>query len=488
MANMELITSVIVGSGGAASVTLPATGTIPQTYTDLKVVVSSRTDGTSQIRDYFLIRFNSSTSGYSRRWLYGYDSNGTGSGSATSESYGFAGTTNGPDSTASTFGNAEIYIPNYTNTSINKSYSVDAVAENNSTTTWMVNMTAGLWSNTAAITSITLYPAGGNVSSPSGKFLEHSTFYLYGVSNVTSGSKATGGVVSSDGTYWYHMFPFSSTFTPTQSLTVDYLVVAGGGGGAAQHSGGGGGGGYRTSLGGTALSLTAQAYTVTVGAGGAPSQFGTNPITTNGNNGSNSVFSSITASGGGGGGRYQSVAGNAGGSGGGGGPDSAVGGSGNAGSYTPVEGYAGGNGAAHNTGGGGGGGGGGAGGVGANAVAGGSGGAGNGGIGVQNNIDGNNYYWAGGGGGATIQTGSAGAGDGGLGGGGGGGAAQGGTFGTGGGSAINSGVNGSSSAGNIGATGGAGGANTGGGGGGGGSYESSAGAGGSGIVIIRYAI
>jgi len=31
MPNMELITSVTVGSGGAASVTLPATGTIPQT-------------------------------------------------------------------------------------------------------------------------------------------------------------------------------------------------------------------------------------------------------------------------------------------------------------------------------------------------------------------------------------------------------------------------------------------------------------------------
>jgi hypothetical protein len=42
MANMELITSVTVGAGGAASVTLPATGTIPATYTDLKVVAYSR--------------------------------------------------------------------------------------------------------------------------------------------------------------------------------------------------------------------------------------------------------------------------------------------------------------------------------------------------------------------------------------------------------------------------------------------------------------
>jgi hypothetical protein len=45
--NMELITSVTVGSGGAASVTLPATGTIPQTYTDLKIIVSGRNSTTS---------------------------------------------------------------------------------------------------------------------------------------------------------------------------------------------------------------------------------------------------------------------------------------------------------------------------------------------------------------------------------------------------------------------------------------------------------
>jgi hypothetical protein len=181
MANTyKLIASSTVGSGGAANIQFTS---IPSTYTDLLVKVSARTDASGQIRDYFLVRFNSSTSGYSRRWLYGFDSSSTGSGSATSESYGFAGTTNGPDSTASTFGNAEIYIPNYTSTSINKSYSVDAVTENNSSSTWMVNMTAGLWSNTAAITSITLFPAGGNVSSPSGNFVQYSTAYLYGIKN-----------------------------------------------------------------------------------------------------------------------------------------------------------------------------------------------------------------------------------------------------------------------------------------------------------------
>jgi hypothetical protein len=104
-----------------------------------------------------------------------------------------------------------------------------------------LNTAAGLWNNTAAITSLTIAVTGASQTIGS-------TFYLYGISNVTSGSKATGGVVSSDGTYWYHTFPFSGTFTPTQSLTADYLVIAGGGGGGVHHGGGGGAGGLRSTV------------------------------------------------------------------------------------------------------------------------------------------------------------------------------------------------------------------------------------------------
>jgi hypothetical protein len=173
------IASSTVGSGGASTIDFTS---IPATYTDLKVCISGRTTQASNIRDYFLIRFNSSTSGYNRIWLYGYDSSTTGTGTATSATYGFAGTINGTDSYAQTFGSADIYIPNYAG-SMKKSFSVDAVMENNSTTTYMLNFTAGLWDNTAAITSITLFPAGGNISTPVGNFAEHTTAYLYGIKN-----------------------------------------------------------------------------------------------------------------------------------------------------------------------------------------------------------------------------------------------------------------------------------------------------------------
>jgi len=88
------------------------------------------------------------------------------------------------------------------------------------------------------------------------------------------------------------------------SINVDYLVVAGGASGGRQNAGGGGAGGLRTSYGSTSgggssaessLSLFLSTnYTVTIGGGGAaPTSAGI------GNNGNNSIFSTITSIGGG---------------------------------------------------------------------------------------------------------------------------------------------------------------------------------------------
>ena len=82
------------------------------------------------------------------------------------------------------------------------------------------------------------------------------------------------------------------SFTPTSAFNIRYLVVGGGGSGGGGIGGGGGAGGYRA---GTNYEVTAQAYTVEVGDGGAK-QTGTNA---SGVNGENSVFGSITSLGGG---------------------------------------------------------------------------------------------------------------------------------------------------------------------------------------------
>jgi fumarate reductase subunit D len=262
-------------------------------------------------------------------------------------------------------------------------------------------------------------------------------------------SCATGGTITSSGSYIIHTFTSSGTFTANSNCnTVEVLVVAGGGGGGAAYGGGGGAGGliYNSSF-----AISAQAYTVTVGAGGAgaPAVSGANV----GTNGSNSVFSTLTATGGGGGAGYlpQNGPGNAGGSGGGG----TYGGIGGAG--TSLQGNNGGIASASPNYGGGGGGGAGAVGSNGSTTAG-----GNGGAGAAYSISGASVTYGGGGGGGTWHDGTGGTG--GAGGGGAGGS----------GSGNNAGTNGT--------------ANTGGGGGGSGYLNSTpaGGNGGSGIVIIRY--
>lgn len=154
---------------------------------------------------------------------------------------------------------------------------------------------------------------------------------------------STDGTVTTDGDYKIHSFLADDTFTVGTTGdyeiidgTVEYLVVGGGGGGAYC---GGGAGGFRTASG---FAVTAQAYEITVGAGGAKS--GT-PGSIQGSSGGDSVFSTITSTGGGGAGAVNtSPEGLSGGSGGGAGNNVASPGSGNTPSTTPSQGYDGGHG------------------------------------------------------------------------------------------------------------------------------------------------
>ena len=176
---------------------------------------------------------------------------------------------------------------------------------------------------------------------------------------------ATGGTVTTSGNCKIHTFTGPGTFevvsvsNTAAENTVSHVVVGGGGAGAdggGSGGGGGGAGGFRevkspitpysaSPLDGypsapNRVTVTAQSYPITVGAGGADDS-GPNQ----GDDGSPSVFSTITATGGGGGGSF--AAGNTGGSGGGGGgsytnssPD--AGGAGNTPSTSPSQGNPGG--------------------------------------------------------------------------------------------------------------------------------------------------
>ena len=411
---------------------------ISQAYTDLVIVANPK--DTSSGPTAMTLRFNSdSGSNYSSTRILG-DGTSASSARTTNAAQMELGNLQSSNFFSNTF-----QIQNYSNSTTYKT------ALGRTSLDGYVSAYVGLWRSTAAITSVTILA--------STTWVVGSTFTLYGIAKgaeVPTTAKATGGTIAYGIDYTYHTFTSSGTFTPTEELTVDYLVVAGGGGGGREDGGGGGAGGLRSTVDATgggaslesALSLaTSTGYTVTVGAGGASST-----------SGSNSVFSTITSIGGGRGSGDVVTSSEIGGSGGGGGGSTGTAPRVLGSAGTANQGFAGGDGTGAGSAPGGGGGG--AGAVGVSAPSGSVGG--DGGTGVAVSISGASVFYAGGGGGGKYNNAFAGpAGAGGAGGGGAG---------------VSSGV------------GTAGTANTGGGGGGGaGTGSQLGGAGGSGIVIIRYA-
>jgi hypothetical protein len=299
-------------TGSAASVTF---SNIPQNFTDLKIVISGRTNRVLTV-DGITIRFNGDTTSgnYSGRRLFG-----SGSSPGTDTQYIAQPFMTASSATANTFGNAEIVITNYTGSTA-KIISFDGVGENNATLTYM-GIGSGIWSGTAAITSITITPETGT------SIEQGSTFYLYGI----GAHRASGGTITSDANFTYHTFTSSGTFTALEKINgAEAIIVAGGGGGgiALSQAGGGGAGGFLYSPSMTLIAGTS--YSCIVGAGGgggvyigAPTYYSTY------SNGNNSGFINSTAIGGG----FGGVGGGTGANGGsgGGGAQGQLGGNGTAG-------------------------------------------------------------------------------------------------------------------------------------------------------------
>lgn len=168
MANtFELLDSVTVGAGGATSIAFTS---IPSTFTDIFFKISVRITRSGYVGDIMQVSFNGSSSNESSRRI-----EGAGSGTPTSASNSlllvYQGSTT--DATASTFGNAEFYISNYAGSNY-KSASNDGVSENNGTTAY-AGLAANLWSDTAAINSVTFTPDSGS------NFVQYSSIYMYGI-------------------------------------------------------------------------------------------------------------------------------------------------------------------------------------------------------------------------------------------------------------------------------------------------------------------
>jgi hypothetical protein len=165
MPNTYTLISATTLSSSASTVTL---GSIPNTYTDLHLVCSLRSDYSSTTNNAYCY-FNSSDGGAA---IFAYSDGSTPSSININYNESYIGNINAATSTSNTFTSFSLYIPNYLS-SANKSSSQDSVTENNATTafTWLGSR---VWGFTAAVTSITFrlqfstYAVG-------------STFYLYGI-------------------------------------------------------------------------------------------------------------------------------------------------------------------------------------------------------------------------------------------------------------------------------------------------------------------
>jgi len=148
---------------------------------------------------------------------------------------------------------------------------------------------------------------------------------LQSVASTNPYIEATGGTITTSGNCKIHTFTGPGTFSVTKAANaaadnvVSHLVVAGGGGGGGSENngsggGGGGAGGYREVVSPSSpytgsplngypsspnrVTVTATAFPITVGSGGAKG----GPGESRGSQGNDSIFSTITSAGGGAGG------------------------------------------------------------------------------------------------------------------------------------------------------------------------------------------
>jgi hypothetical protein len=174
---MKLIETKTLGTA-AASIEFTS---IPQTFTDLVVVASLRS-ARAAVGDDIVFRYNGDTgSNYSFRSLAGTGS-AVASGSSTL-TVGYFGICAAANSTANTFGNGSLYIPNYTGSTA-KSSSSDSVGENNATAADQIIL-AQLYSQTTAISSILIF------SNTSSNLVAGSTISLYGILKGSDGIVTT---------------------------------------------------------------------------------------------------------------------------------------------------------------------------------------------------------------------------------------------------------------------------------------------------------
>lgn len=167
---MQAIYTRTLTTTGVTSVTF---NNIPQTFTDLKICVSARDGRTDAHFANVAVRINGSDSSvYSNMNIAGTSGSTSTDTFNSQNAYYYNLYANGAISTANTFSNDEIYIPNYTSYGFKQLLIDNAVESHNTGSLHVAN--AGLYRGSGPITSILF--AAQNIA-----FAQNSTFTLYGI-------------------------------------------------------------------------------------------------------------------------------------------------------------------------------------------------------------------------------------------------------------------------------------------------------------------
>lgn len=169
--SMTLISTATVGAGGAANIVFSS---IPQTFTDLYLVISSRSSAADSVG---FIRFNGLNANLNSRFMLGVPPSAIASQDGSNIYFSNTRTEND----ANAFSNAGIYLANYAG-STHKTVTTEGANNTISNGAITMHLVAGLWANTAAITQITLVTASGN------NFVQHTSASLYGITRGTGGA------------------------------------------------------------------------------------------------------------------------------------------------------------------------------------------------------------------------------------------------------------------------------------------------------------
>jgi hypothetical protein len=172
----DSIATVTVGAGGVSSVVFSS---IPATYTHLQLRAFPQTNRATYGIDQLVIQLNSDTglTNYANHttWGDGSAANSAGAGD-TNQLFNLNGSVG--TSTGGSFGGLIIDLLDYANTNKYKTARALSGVDLNGTLAGFggrVGLYSGLWKNTNAITSVSIYPSVGTL------LTQYSSFALYGI-------------------------------------------------------------------------------------------------------------------------------------------------------------------------------------------------------------------------------------------------------------------------------------------------------------------